>query len=99
MAAPRYTIQSIAKIPKTRKGAKIGPIAILHKIGDHYVIGSDTEYPLNAGEIAYIRLAIGNDQEQHVYLQVIWPDPHHALSLIYPAWSMNWTAAWEQQPR
>jgi hypothetical protein len=96
MSTWRHTIQSIGVIPKTRKGARVGPIPLIQKIEDHYVIGNDREYPLNAGEIAYIRLVIGNNREQHVYLQVIWPESHHEISLFYPALSMNWVAAWEQ---
>jgi hypothetical protein len=56
MGTWRRAVTSIGTVSKAIKGAEITPIAVLHKIVDHYVIGGDTTgFPLNAGEIAYIR--------------------------------------------
>jgi hypothetical protein len=67
-------------------------------MGNYYLLGNNAEDKLNFGEIAYIRLAIvgPNDEEQHIYFQIIHFDQRQPFALLLPPLSMNWISAWEQ---
>jgi hypothetical protein len=97
MDTPRYAIQSIGKIERTRKGVQV-EISVLRKVGSQYVFGDGKNPGLSRGDIGYVRLVIvgPNDEEQRVYFQIVWwLDQQDHVALIYPALTTNWASAWE----